>query len=177
MLEGGTGPVHHRGPWLPTAVAIRTYCQLFEFKQYGVVFVVVFVWSNITWSLSPPWSRCRTICIIINQSISCLSWSRRRTIRINWYQSINQSIDQSVNQSMNQSVNEWMNHSLYCHGPSKNVQHMEWGMMLRAFIIIHTFTITLTGYHCTYYNNDDDDDDDNNNDNNNNKLEKTQNTY
>ena len=63
-----------------------------------------------------------------------------------------------------------MNHSLYCHGPSKNVQHMELGMMLRAFII----TITLTGYHCTYCNNNNDDDDADNNNNNNNKLEKTQ---
>ena len=34
---------------------------------------------------------------------------------------------------------------LYCHVSGKIYIHMEWGMVLRAFIIIHTFAITLTG--------------------------------
>ena len=34
---------------------------------------------------------------------------------------------------------------LYCHMSSKICMHMEWGMVLRARVLIHTFTITSTG--------------------------------
>ena len=40
--------------------------------------------------------------------------------------------------------------------------HMEWGKVLRAFVIMHTFTITWTVYQYAYYNN---------------KLDKTQSAY
>ena len=39
---------------------------------------------------------------------------------------------------------------------------MKWGMVMRAFVIIHTFTIALTAYQCTDYNH---------------KLHKTQSSY
>ena len=53
----------------------------------------------------------------------------------------------NINQPITQSI------YLYCHMSSKIYMHVEWGMVLKAFIIIHTFTITLTGYQCICYNN------------------------
>ena len=55
------------------------------------------------------------------------------------------------------SVNQY----LYWHVLNKHMHTDGMEMMLRTFLIIHTFTRTLTGYHCIY---------------NNNELDKTQNT-
>ena len=69
-------------------------------------------------------------------------WSLSQDMEPKFPQGMNDvfTINRSVNQSISQSV--YLSIYLHCHMSSKIYKHKEWGMVLRAFITIHTYVYT-----------------------------------